>query len=1079
MITGRSWTRVGGWLRGMRTRPRRTRRPRHLVLVEAEGLEVRQLLAARSVDVTFVNITPYNLNFVRGDISHGVWSTLPPSTIAPFSTVQFGSESDGILTGTEAEEIYQIEFTGQEVGIHWNNPYVGSNSYNEWAPAGFKIVHLLGEGNNAQVLYVLSMIDDDGSFAPDVWEYRSYTGTFTNNTGSPLVLDTWRLRSSRWLPGQTPPDRIEVGQTVTWAARSNFFPVRTAGEIVYSMAGTPFRFQMEWEVPADGIGFPLPGDNEFGVAVPAGWTVDVSGANDALDARVSYNARIVDTDGDGIPDEWESNGINVNGTVFRLANANPLRKDLYVEVDAMSQDLDGNGFLNVTNELAINRDYNLDGEILAGTEINENLAPNAGVLQAVAAAFAAAPVSNPDGSTGITLHFDGGAGLDDGAIALVPWGSSTNANIWPNLQATKATWFGTASERARSDRDNLLRAKAMVYRYSVFAYNQGATTRPGPAPGDPPVVAPNTSSGLADGSNDFTVTLGLWGTSGGTTDEQAGTFFHELGHTLGLGHGGGDGINWKPNYHSLMNYLWQVPLAWMATDPDGAARTSIWNLDLSRRALPTLEETGLDETKGIQGTPGLWTRIGPFNTPESVWETGNVDWNHRDGNAQTSVPADPNHLGDVNGDGVTDSADATPGQSLKGFDDWANLVYNVRTSGDFLRGQDDPSRDGPHTEMTYELFQVLNLDTATQLATSLNPSTYGQAVTLTAVVTAYNSQAVTAGLVEFFDGAALLGTAAVAGGAATITTTRLTAGTHTLTARYGGDGSLQPSTSAPLSQLVNRAPLTVTAADATRTYGDPNPILVGTVAGLQNDDNITATYSTTATQASDVGSYPITATLADPDGRLPNYDVTFLAGELVITKAHLTVTADDKTKIFRGPNPPLTATITGFKLEQTLATSGVTGEPALSTTATAESPVGTYPITVAIGTLASRNYDFPTFVPGTLSITYAIRVVSDLSRPANPNSTIPVRIAIEDYYGNNVSAANIRVRALFVTPEGAPGMRWPVQSPGVSQADDFFRFTGGTYHFNLSNRGRAAGAYRLYFAVDGDPLVHSVGFVLN
>ena len=40
----------------------------------------------------------------------------------------------------------------------------------------------------------------------------------------------------------------------------------------------------------------------------------------------------------------------------------------------------------------------------------------------------------------------------------------------------------------------------------------------------------------------------------GTTDEQAGTFMHELGHTLGLRHGGGDGENCKPNYLSIMSY---------------------------------------------------------------------------------------------------------------------------------------------------------------------------------------------------------------------------------------------------------------------------------------------------------------------------------------------------------------------------------------------------------------------------------------------------------------------------------------------------------------------------------------------
>ncbi|MFO1002330.1 MAG: M66 family metalloprotease [Planctomycetaceae bacterium] len=50
--------------------------------------------------------------------------------------------------------------------------------------------------------------------------------------------------------------------------------------------------------------------------------------------------------------------------------------------------------------------------------------------------------------------------------------------------------------------------------------------------------------------SDFIVTLGQWGGgTGGTDDEKVGTFIHELGHTLGLTHGGSDHVNFKPNPH--------------------------------------------------------------------------------------------------------------------------------------------------------------------------------------------------------------------------------------------------------------------------------------------------------------------------------------------------------------------------------------------------------------------------------------------------------------------------------------------------------------------------------------------------
>src|SRR5207249_8712416 len=65
--------------------------------------------------------------------------------------------------------------------------------------------------------------------------------------------------------------------------------------------------------------------------------------------------------------------------------------------------------------------------------------------------------------------------------------------------------------------------------------------------------------------NDFIVSLGSWGVVNilgvnhnvGTTDQQAGTLMHELGHNLGLRHGGVDNINCKPNYQSVMNYTLQ------------------------------------------------------------------------------------------------------------------------------------------------------------------------------------------------------------------------------------------------------------------------------------------------------------------------------------------------------------------------------------------------------------------------------------------------------------------------------------------------------------------------------------------
>ena len=87
-----------------------------------------------------------------------------------------------------------------------------------------------------------------------------------------------------------------------------------------------------------------------------------------------------------------------------------------------------------------------------------------------------------------------------------------------------------------------------------------------------------------------------------------------------------------------------------------------------------------------------------------------------------------------------------------------------------------------------------------------------------------------------------------------------------------------------------------------------------------------------------------------------------------VTKAPLTVTADPQTKVQGSPNPTLTSTISGYVLGQNVGTSGVTGAPSCTTTATNASVPGGYPITCALGTLAAANYSF-SYAAGTLTVT--------------------------------------------------------------------------------------------------------------
>src|SRR5207249_2596387 len=114
--------------------------------------------------------------------------------------------------------------------------------------------------------------------------------------------------------------------------------------------------------------------------------------------------------------------------------------------------------------------------------------------------------------------------------------------------------------------------------------------------------------------------------------------------------------------------------------------------------------------------------------------------------------------------------------------------------------------------------------------------------------------------------------------------------------------------------------------------------------------------ATGAGQYSNVGSYAITVTL----GSNGNYTVTPANGTLTITPRSATISGDDKSKTYGDANPALTATVAGQVV------GGDTINYSLATAATQYSNVGSYAITVTLGT--NGNYTV-TPANGTLTIT--------------------------------------------------------------------------------------------------------------
>ena len=99
---------------------------------------------------------------------------------------------------------------------------------------------------------------------------------------------------------------------------------------------------------------------------------------------------------------------------------------------------------------------------------------------------------------------------------------------------------------------------------------------------------------------------------------------------------------------------------------------------------------------------------------------------------------------------------------------------------------------------------VSKAPTTTTVVSSLNPSTSGQAVTFTATVAGANGGPGSGG-VAFMDGSTTLGRVLVSAttNQAVLTISTLTVGTHNITVNFLGSGSLLPSSSSTLAQVVN------------------------------------------------------------------------------------------------------------------------------------------------------------------------------------------------------------------------------------------------------------------------------------
>ena len=171
----------------------------------------------------------------------------------------------------------------------------------------------------------------------------------------------------------------------------------------------------------------------------------------------------------------------------------------------------------------------------------------------------------------------------------------------------------------------------------------------------------------------------------------------------------------------------------------------------------------------------------------------------------------------------------------------------------------------------------------------------------------------------------------------------------------------------PYSYTITPAQLTARVKNATRLYGDPNPQFKTEYTGFVSGENASVitsqgTYTTTATQKSDVGTYEV----KQQGATAQNYTFNYESGTLSVRKAPLTMTPRNKSMAYGDRVPNLDVDYAGLKNSESQPV--WTTEPSITSTGTSASNAGSYPITISGG--VAKNYNV-TYNQGTLTINKA------------------------------------------------------------------------------------------------------------
>src|ERR1019366_4338749 len=218
-------------------------------------------------------------------------------------------------------------------------------------------------------------------------------------------------------------------------------------------------------------------------------------------------------------------------------------------------------------------------------------------------------------------------------------------------------------------------------------------------------------------------------------------------------------------------------------------------------AIPTCTPTSTTVTSSVN--PSIFGQSVTFSATVS---NTSGDTATPTGSVQFSIDGVPFGAVTLSGSGATATATsgATATLTVSGSPHTINAVYT--------------NTDGGFSGSSGTLSQAVNpAPTSTTVASSVNPSVFGQSVRFTATVSPVAPGAGTpTGTVTFLDGASSIGTGTLSGGVATFTTSALAVSSHTITTSYGGDGNFKGNTGslAGNPQVINKANTTTAVASS-------------------------------------------------------------------------------------------------------------------------------------------------------------------------------------------------------------------------------------------------------------------------